>query len=121
MKRTVIAVLLGVTLSASAYAHEPRGPLGESIFGGIVQERDVGLVFGYLREALSAAVEGREAAPPSELVERAESMGEELKRRGAAAGRAVLDAIEQSVREGMRDIPRSAPPALPPSSTYQRI
>jgi hypothetical protein len=115
------AALLGITLSASAYAHDPRAPLDGSILGGIVQERDVGLVFGYLREALSAAIEGRDAAPPEELVQRAESMGEELKRRGAAAGRAVIDAIEQAVREGMREIPRSAPPALPPSSVYQRI
>ena len=121
MKRAVIAGLLGMTLCASAYGHDPRRPLPESIFGGIVQERDIGLVFGYLREALSAAIQGREAAPPDEIMQRAESMGEELKRRGAAAGRALIDAIEQSVREGLRDAPRSAPPALPPSSAYQRI
>ena len=67
MKRVIVAALLGVTCCASVYAHDPRYPMPESIFGGIVQERDVGLVFGYLREALSAAIEGREAAPPFNL------------------------------------------------------
>ena len=120
MKRVIVAGLLGVTC-ASVYAHDPRYPMPESIFGGIVQERDVGLVFGYLRESLSAAIEGREAAPPDELARRAESIGEELKRRGAAAARDVLDTIERSVREGVREQPQSSPRALPPSSVYQRI
>jgi hypothetical protein len=121
MRHRAIAVLLGTTLCASAYGHDPRGALPEHLLGGIVQERDVDLVFGYLRDALSAAIQGREAAPPDELVRRAESMGEELKRRGAAAARGVIDAIEQTVREGLRDAPRSVPPTLPPSSAYQRI
>ena len=114
MRRIAIAaLLLGLAVSFPAQA--------ESAFGSIVQERDIALAFGYLREALNAAIEGREAAPPEELAQRAESMGEELKRRGAAVGRAVIDVIEQTVREGLRDTPRSAPPALPPSSPYQRI
>jgi hypothetical protein len=120
MKRVMLA-LVGVTCCASVYAHDPRYPMPESILGGIVQERDIGLVFGYLREALSAAIEGREAAPPDELARRAESIGEELKRRGAAAARDVLDAIERSVREGVRETPQSSPRALTPSSVDQRI
>ena len=121
MKRTLVAGLLAATLCASAYAHDPRHPLPESVLGGIVHERDLGLVFGYLREALSAAIEGREAAPPDELVQRAESMGEELKRRGAAAARDILDRVERAVRESVREGPRSSPQALPRSSIYQRI
>jgi hypothetical protein len=120
MKRVILAGLLGVTCCASAYPHDPRLPPSESFLGGIVQERDIGLVFGYLREALSAAIEGREAPPPEELTRRAESMGEELKRRGEAAAREILDTIERSVREGVRG-PQSSPRALPPSSVYQRI
>jgi hypothetical protein len=83
-------------------------PAGSALFGGIVQEKDVGLFFDYLRNALQAAVDGREAQPPEELVQRAEAIGEEVKRRGAAAARAVIDAIEQSVREGMREPGRAA-------------
>jgi hypothetical protein len=71
------------------------------VSGGLVQERDVTLVFGYLREALSAAVEGRDVIPPppEELTQRAEVLGDGMKRRGAAVGRALLDAIESAVRE----------------------
>ena len=115
-----IAALFGMTLCASAYGHDARATLPDHLLGGIVQERDVDLVFGYLRDALSAAIQGREAAPPDELVRRAESMGEELKRRGAAAARGVIDAIEQAVREGMRDSPKSGP-VLQPSSPSQRL
>lgn len=117
MRRMTTAGLLGLALSAPAYANEPYVLPGDSLLGGIVQERDVGLVFGYLREALGAAIEGREGSPPDALSRRAEAIGDELRRRGAAAARGVLDAIERNVREGMRE-PR---PALPPSYPPQRI
>ena len=118
MKRAAIAGLL-LALCASAYAHDERRAPPAAILGGIVQERDVDLVFDYLREALDAAVEGREAPPPDEIARRAGAIGEEMKRRGAAAARVFIDVIEKSVREGLREpVPR---PALPPSSPSQRI
>ena len=119
MKRVAIAAVIGITLSSAGYASDPneRPPAGaQALLGGIVQERDVSLVFDYLRDALRATVEGREAPPPEELVQRAEAIGEEVKRRGVAAGRAILDVIEEKVREGLGE-PRRLPPARP----YQRI
>jgi hypothetical protein len=114
----VITVLAGAALSASAQAHDER-PAPGAIFAGIVQERDVDLVFDYLREALDAAAQGREAPPADAIARRAETIGEELTRRGAAAARVFVDAIEKHVREGLRE--RDPRPALPPSPSSRRI
>jgi hypothetical protein len=119
MKRLASTAVLLVAFSSGAYANDsgPRAPAIDALFGGIVQERDVGLVFDYLREAVRAAVDGREAPqPPDELTRRSEAIGDEMKRRGAAAAQGVLDAIEKSVREAMRE-----PRRLPPSSSAQRL
>ncbi|HZN24637.1 MAG TPA: hypothetical protein VFB75_10450 [Burkholderiales bacterium] len=110
MKRLIAAAFLGLAVFSSAYAQESRRPSSDSFLGGIVQERDVGLVFDYLRDALNAAMEGRDAPSPDELTRRAEAIGDEVKRRGAAAARAAIDAIEQSVREAMREPRRVTPP-----------
>ena len=112
MRRITIAALLGITLSSWAYAADPneRSPVGaQALLGGVVQERDVSLVFDYLRDAFRAAIEGREAPPPDELKQRAEAIGEEVKRRGLEVGKAVIDAIEDTVREGLGEPRRSAP------------
>ena len=116
MKQIIAAALLGLAVCSSAHAQDSRRPTADSLLGGLVQERDVTLVFDYLRDALKAAIDGREAAPPDELTQRAEAIGDELKRRGAAAARAAIDAIEQSVRDAMRE-----PRRLPPTSSGQRI
>ena len=107
-----------VALSAPAYAGPPLDalPPAADYFAGVVQEPDVNLVFSYLREALSAAVSGREPPPVEPLIERADAIGGELARRGAMAGRAVLDAIENAVRESLKDTPRP-----PPASPLQRM
>ena len=106
-----------VALSASAHAAAPVDTLPSVTddFGGVVQEQDVALVFGYLRGALSAAVTGREPPSVGPLVERADAIGKELARRSAISGRVVLDAIENAVRESLKETPR-----LPPASPLQR-
>jgi hypothetical protein len=120
MKKLLLAIVLASGFAAPAAAgpnEDPRSAFPGALLGGIVQERDVGLVFDYLRQALQAAVDGREPPSSDELAQRAEVIGDEVKRRGAAAARAVIDAIEQSVREGMRE-PRPLPP---PASAQQRL
>jgi hypothetical protein len=71
-------------------------------FDGLVTDADVGLAFDYLREAMPAAVQGREVAPPEALIRRAEVIAEEAQRRGGIAARAALDAIEREIRDSMR-------------------
>src|SRR5688572_11819212 len=113
MRRVVIASFVAFGLCASAHAQDSRWPAPESLFSGIVQERDIALIFGYAREALSAAAEGRDAAPPEELTQRAEAIGGEMRRRGVAAGRALLDAIESAVRDTVREPARQSLPRDP--------
>jgi hypothetical protein len=125
MRRIIIAGLIGFALSgpvradpagdAFSAADDPLSAATEALLRGLIQEDDVALVFGYAREALSAAIEGRDAPVPEKLTRRAEAIGEEAKRRGAIAGRIVLDAIEQSVREIFRE-PRQSSSPLPPST-----
>ena len=114
----VTASAIVVALSAPVHATSPVDglPPAADYFAGVVQEQDVSLFFSYLREALSAAVAGREPPPAEPLIERADAIGNELARRGVMTGWAVLDAIEKSVRESLRDTPR-----LPPASPLQRM
>jgi hypothetical protein len=94
MRRIAAAALVSLSLSTPTYA--------EPFIGGVVKDSDVTLLFDYLREAMSAAFQGREAAPPEALVKRAETIAEEAKRHGEIAARAAIDAIERELRESMR-------------------
>ena len=118
--RIVAASAIGVGLSAPVHAASPLDglPPAADYFAGVVQEQDVGLFFSYLREALSAAVAGREPPPAEPLIERADVIGNELARRGAMVGLAALDAIERAVRENLRDTPRLPPPRPPQRMQY---
>jgi hypothetical protein len=119
MKRIAVALFaIGLYSSISARAagsgESPSFPA--PLLGGIIQERDVTLVFDYLRDALKAGMQGRQVEPPKELTQRAEAIGEEVKERGATAARAAIDAIEDAVRESLRERDR-----LPPADGHQRI
>jgi hypothetical protein len=106
MRGIVIALALFFTVSAPAraeHADDPVAAAAGTFVRGLVQEEDVGLFFGYLREALSAAAEGRDAPVPDTLTRRAEEIGERAKQRGVIAGRVLLDALEASVRDIFRD------------------
>ena len=94
MRYLAAAILVHLSLCAPAQA--------EPFIGGVVKDSDVGLVFDYLREAMSAAFQGREVPPPEALVQRAEAIAEEAKRYGERAARAALDAIEREIRESTR-------------------
>ena len=116
MKHIIAAAFFAFVLCVSARAGDPRQPPPNPFLGGIIEERDVTLVFDYLRDALKAGMQGRQTEPPKELTQRAEVIGEELKQRGAIAARAAIDAIEDAVRESLRERDR-----LPPTDGRQRI
>ena len=109
MRTILIAVTLLAALSAPAHARASDDPLpaaAGTFVRGLVHEEDVGLLFGYFREALAAAAEGRDAPVPDALSRRAEEIGENAKQRGVVVGRVLLDALEASVREIVRDFSR---------------
>ena len=109
MRHYAAAAAIAFTLSVPAHAAgDPIDAAIGSLLHGLVHERDVGLLFGYLHQAFDGALEGREVPPPAALAQRAEEIGDDAKRRGATAGHAILDAIERSIRESMR-APRAQP------------
>ena len=114
--RHIAAALISVSLCVSAHAaDDPVDAAIGSFLHGLVSESDVGLVFGYLREAFDGALQGREVAPPHALTQRAEAIADEAKRRGAAVGHTLLDAIERSIRESIK-VPRASPASHPNSA-----
>ena len=114
MRLIILGSVLVFAVSGSLHAAEAHEP--QPVLGGIVQQQDVELFFDYLRDAVSAAAEGRPAEPPQALTRRAQEIGEEMKRHGAAAARALIDTLESAVREAPRETQR--PWGAPP---YQRI
>jgi hypothetical protein len=108
--------LLGIVLSMPAVAAPPYEAPPRELFADIVQDEDVALIKRYLREALGAAMVGREPPAAGPLIERADAIRRELQKRGLIAGHAVLDAIERALRDESGE-----PPKLPPSSPYRRI
>ena len=109
MRSIFIALTLLLALSAPVHAgdtDDPYAAAAGAFVRGLVQEDDVGLFFGYLREALAAAAEGRGAPVPDKLARRAEEIGERARQRGVVAGRVLLDALEASVRDIFRNDPR---------------
>ena len=86
----------------------------EAWLGGRVTERDVELLFAYLKASLAAASQGREVPVPDELNQRAEAIGHELQMHGMLTGLLMLQILEarakQLVREAQPDYGPSSPP-----------
>ena len=112
LKHLLLAVALGGALSAPAFAGDRDPPVRmetlldpQVLFGGVVTEQDVSLVFAQLRAAMLAAAEGREPPPvPEALSRRLESVGAELRLRGIIAGLALSHAAERAVRDAVREL-----------------
>jgi hypothetical protein len=118
LRKLTTALVLGAALSAPALADQ-RDPLAgleplltpQALFGGLVTESDVTLLFAHVRAAMLAAAEGREPPPPPEaLSRRIETAGEELRTRGTLIGLALSLAMERAVRDAVREF------AQPPRS-----
>lgn len=126
IRHTIAAALTALALSSPALADDGKDqdPLSrlepQALLQGMIREGDVSLLFAYLRSAMLAAVEGREAPAPEELQKRAEKLGDELKLRGALAAWALLNALEASANEVLRG-PAAPRPALPPTTPFTPI
>lgn len=112
LKRGMLLMALGVALSSPVFAGE-RDPLmrveplldPQVLFGGLVTEQDVSLVFTYWRAAMQAAAEGREPPPfPEALSHRLDTAGNQLRLRGILAGLALSHAMEGAVRDAVREL-----------------
>ncbi|MEK6592288.1 MAG: hypothetical protein AABZ67_04310 [Pseudomonadota bacterium] len=119
--RWIVAASVGLAFSAPAAAGDGYpDPLAQIdpqvLFKGVVSEADVSLLFAYLRSAMLAASQGRDAPVPGELSQRAEALGKELQLRGTLAGLLILGAIEHSARQMLREPP--PPSALPPAAPF---
>ena len=122
---SVVAVCASFLALSPALADDGRDPLSRLESGetwrGLVRERDVSLLFDYLRSALSAAIEGRDAPPvPEELTGRVEAMGQALKAQGVLAALALLATLEQRAKRALRDVPAPRP-TLPPTQPSTRL
>ena len=118
LQRVLCLGLLGVALSGPAQAGdrfllsavEPEPDL-RVLFGGILTEDDVGLLFAHLRAAMIATAEGREPPPlPEGLAKRLEAAGGELRLRGLLAGVVLTQFVERAVREAVRELAPPPPP-----------
>ncbi|MFO0255874.1 MAG: hypothetical protein ACK5ZW_00400 [Betaproteobacteria bacterium] len=80
------------------------------LFGGVVREADVSLLFDHLRATLAASAAGREPpAMPEALARRFDEAGGELRQRGTLLGLALSHVAERALREALRDF-NAAPP-----------
>jgi len=111
------ALVLGAVLSAPALADD-RNPLAglepmltpQALFGGLVTEDDVTLLFTHVRAAMLAAAEGREPPPPpAALNRRIEAAGEELRARGTLIGLALSVVAERALRDAVRQFAQPSP------------
>src|SRR5262245_20384845 len=121
----IAAGLLGAALAAPAAAQskDPFAGLESQMreldpklwLGRTFSEADAERFFAWMRASIAAAAQGREAPPlPEELQRKAETLSRELASRGALAGMALLDALEESARRALRDAQK--PPAPLPGS-----
>ena len=115
----IVALCAGLAAAIPAAAEDARDapalPAPEQVLRGLVRERDVSLLFDFVRESLAAAVHGREAPPvPEELTGRAEALGHALKAQGALAALALLAVLEQRAKQALREAPAPRP-VLPPT------
>lgn len=111
---SVLALMAVVTGQARATEPDPFAAMEslltpQALLGGVVQERDISLLFDHLRASMLAAAEGRAAPPlPDELGRRLEATGAEMRLRGTLIGLALSQSLERALRESLREL---SPPA----------
>lgn len=115
----IAASCLCMSAAAMAQSAPPAAP--PAYLQGMVSEEDVAAVFDYLRSALTAAAEGREAPLPDDLRSRMELLGAELKLRGTIGGLLLLKSIEAEIKQLLRERPPASPGAAPYTTPNQRL
>ncbi|RLJ68416.1 hypothetical protein [Sulfurisoma sediminicola] len=103
------ALLLSLTACAGPQATKVESSANTAdeamarIAGKVMTEENIGLLFGLMRQSLSAAAEGRQAPELSaEDKARLEATGKEMQRQGLEAAMRMLDEVEKEMREAVR-------------------
>lgn len=117
LRRLIPTLFLAVTLSAPALAADPDPLAGmeslmtpQALFGGLISESDISLLFAHLRASMLATAEGHESPPVSPaLIQRMDVVGSELRIRGTLAGLALSQIMERAAREALRDFASPGP------------
>ena len=121
----VSAALMAPAAAQSKDPADPFAALEEQLreldpkllYGRTFSEADVEQVFAWMRASIAAAAQGREAPPvPEALQQKADILSRELAARGALAGLAALNALEDAARRALRDAQKPPPPAPLPGS-----
>ena len=117
LRRLIPTLILGAALSAPAFAAD-RDPLAgleslltpQILFGGLISESDVSLLFAHLRASLLAASEGRDPPPmPAALSQRMDAAGGELRIRGTLIGLVLSQVMERAARDALREFAQPVP------------
>lgn len=121
VRTIIVATSIGLCAPALAGDTVDRDALSriepQTMFQGMVREADLELFFDYLRRALLAVAEGREAPPSPELEDRAAQLGSELRLRGSMLGLALLNALEAEAQAMLRQTPPPPHRHLPPPTS----
>jgi hypothetical protein len=123
LRATVLSVL--VACSVAVEAREPDAfdsATYEPLFQGLIYDRDVELLLGYVRRSIQAIAEGREPpAPPPEMETRAGELAAQLKARGTLAAFMVLSLLEEQAKGLRRELAPRPHSALPPTVPYTPV
>ena len=107
MRRALFAIslsLLTLSLPARADSFDATEAAMERLASKMFSEKNIGLLFGMLRQGLAAAAEGRpapEVAP--ETSAHLESLGKEMQREMSGAAMLLLDGMEKELRDNLRE------------------
>ena len=107
----IVTVAAGFTLLSAPALAADKDPFAQLetlldpkvLLKGVVREDDISLLFAHLRTALLATVEGKQPPAPTELNQRAEAIGNELKLRGTLLGLLLLTAFEAAAKQAVRE------------------
>lgn len=108
--RLIPALAMALAMSAQVQADD-RGPLAgieplldpKVLFGGLVTEGDISMLFAHLRASMLAASEGREPPSlPQALSRRFETAGDDLRIRGTLLGLVLSQTLERALRDALR-------------------
>ncbi len=96
-------LLAGTAAGAILWMAPPLQAADAGAPAPVIRNSDVDLVFSYLREALRAAAEGRDAPPSGALEQRGAEIADTLKRRSVEIGQTLLNEAEREAERNARD------------------